>query len=119
MCYLAPEIELHFINSEAATFRIMRSSIASVQVAENLKKYIYSGKDHVRNETGADLVVKHNAGTGNYKFFSQALISLNNEIVQFVRFTADNANFRLQLNWCQLPNCTRQHGATSTCRKQM
>jgi hypothetical protein len=22
-------------------------------------------------------------------------------IVQFVRFTADNANFRLQLNWCQ------------------
>jgi hypothetical protein len=51
-------------------------SIASVQVAENLKKYIYSGKDHyVRNETGADLVVKHNAGTGNYKyFFLQALI---------------------------------------------
>jgi hypothetical protein len=45
-------------------------SIASVQVAENLKKYIYSGKDHyVRNETGADLVVKHNAGTGNYKYF--------------------------------------------------
>jgi hypothetical protein len=69
---LAPEIELHFLSiAEAATFRIMEAiSIASVQVAENLKKYIYSGKDHyVRNETGADLVVKHNAGTGNYKYF--------------------------------------------------
>jgi hypothetical protein len=52
-------------------------SIASVQVAENFKKYIYSGKDHyVRNETGADLVVKHNAGTGKLQifFFLQALI---------------------------------------------
>jgi hypothetical protein len=73
--YLAPEIELHFLSIEAATFRIMEAiSIASVQVAENLKnKYIV-----VRTTTcvkGADLVVKHNAGTGNYKyFFLQALI---------------------------------------------
>jgi hypothetical protein len=51
----------------------------------------------VRNETGADLVVKHNAGTGNYKYFFPAgtdLVLKNNEIVQFkFRFTADNAGF--------------------------
>lgn len=87
------------INSEAATFRIMEAiSIASVSVAENLKKYIYSGKDHyIRNETGTNLLVKHNVGTGNYKYFFPSgtdFILKNNEIIQFkFRFTADNAGF--------------------------
>jgi hypothetical protein len=47
-------------------------SIASVQVAENLKNTSIVVRTTTRNETGADLVVKHNAGTGNYKYFFPA-----------------------------------------------
>jgi hypothetical protein len=87
------------INDDVATFRIMEAaSIASVAVAANNKKYLYSGKDHfVRNETGADLIIKHNSGTGNFKYFFASATDLtikNNEIVHFkFRFTTGNNGF--------------------------
>ncbi len=87
------------INDDVATFRIMEAaSIASVAVAANNKKYLYSGKDHfVRNETGGDLIIKHNSGTGNFKYFFASATDLtikNNEIVHFkFRFTNGNNGF--------------------------
>jgi hypothetical protein len=88
---------LFSINSDAATFRIMEAlSIGSVSVSDGFLKFIYPGKDHyVRNETGRDLTIKHNAGSGNYKYFfpnGLDLVIKNSEIVQFkFRFTANNA----------------------------
>jgi hypothetical protein len=87
------------INDDVATFRIMEAaSIGSVAVAANNKKYLYSGKDHfVRNETGGDLIIKHNSGTGNFKYFFASEIDLTikkNEIVHFkFRFSNGNNGF--------------------------
>jgi hypothetical protein len=75
---------------------ISASSIASVSISD--KKYIYPGKDHyVKNETGTTLIIKHNSGTGNYKYlFPNAtdLVIQNNEIVHFkFRFDTGNNGF--------------------------
>jgi hypothetical protein len=84
---------------EVATFRIMEAtSIASVTIAASDKKVLYSGKDHyIKNETGTVLIINHNSGTGNYKYFFPNAANLtiqNNEIVHFkFRFANGNNGF--------------------------
>ena len=87
------------ISSDACNFRFTGASqIASILVSTNNKKYIYEGKDHfVKNENGTTLIIKHNSGTGNFKYnFPNAtdLVIQNNEIIHFkFRFTTGNAGF--------------------------
>jgi lysophospholipase L1-like esterase len=82
--------------SEVTNVRVISaSSIGSVSID---KKYIYPGKDHyVKNETGTTLIIKHNSGTGNYKYlFPNAadLVIPNNQIVHFkFRFDTGNNGF--------------------------
>lgn len=85
------------ILSESTNVRVISaSSIASIAISD--KKYIYPGKDHyVKNETGTTLIIKHNSGTGNYKYlFPNAtdLVIPNNQIVHFkFRFDTGNNGF--------------------------
>jgi hypothetical protein len=84
------------ISNDSTNVRVISaSSIGSVSID---KKYIYPGKDHyVKNETGTTLIIKHNSGTGNYKYnFPNAtdLVIQNNEIVHFkFRFDTGNSGF--------------------------
>ena len=84
------------LSSEVTNVRVISaSSIGSVSVD---KKYIYPGKDHyVKNETGTTLIIKHNSGTGNYKYLfpnTTDLVIQNNEIVHFkFRFDTGNNGF--------------------------
>ena len=85
------------IFSEATNVRVISaSSIASISIQD--KKYIYSGKDHyIKNETGTTLIIQHNSGTGNYKYFfpnATNLVIQNNQIVHFkFRFDTGNNGF--------------------------
>ncbi|KIA86575.1 hypothetical protein [Flavobacterium sp. AED] len=87
------------ITDETASFRIMEAtSIASISVSNSNKKYIYAGKDHyIKNETGTTLIIKHNSGTGNFKYFFPNEIDLviqNNEIVHFkIKIATGNSGF--------------------------
>jgi hypothetical protein len=75
----------------------------------------------VRNETGADLVVKHNAGTGNYKYFPAGtdLVLKNNEIVQFkFRLQQITLGFRLCRCSCKYRRCGKYQPYTTFKRIQ-
>jgi hypothetical protein len=85
------------IYNEMTNVRVIAaSSIGSVSIPD--KKYIYAGKDHyVKNENGTTLLIAHNSGTGNYKYFfpnATDLVVQNNEIVHFkFRFATGNSGF--------------------------
>jgi lysophospholipase L1-like esterase len=87
------------LTSETTNVRVMQaSSIASITISNADKKYIYPGKDHyIKNETGTTLIIKHNSGTGNYKYFfpnSADLVIQNNEIIHCKwRIEAGNSGF--------------------------
>lgn len=87
------------ITDEIGSFRIMEAtSIGSISVATNNKKFLYTGKDHyLKNETAGPLTIRHNSGTGNYKYFfanGVDLVIQPGEIVHFkCRFTTGNAGY--------------------------